>query len=148
MIWILLEDGENYTPINDGELKEKSNSCNQSVVDSEFEKGRHCVCNVAMSCFNNSFFNDKMDNGCKQLKLLAEVNLAFGFVLKYIDDGTFRNFYAHKNKTVMETCKLVCTQDDVINLKENLQKKVNVEHCTRKKAYTNWSFYKNMKTMV
>ena len=44
----------------------------------------------------------------------------FVFVLKDIEEGTCRYFYAHENNTVMEISKLVCTQDDMVNLKEKV----------------------------
>ena len=42
----------------------------------------------------------------------------------------------------MERSKLVCTPDDIINLKEKLQKMDIVELCTRERANTKWKFYK------
>ena len=50
----LLED------IDDAELKEELSSCNYFVVDSELEKGRHCVFGFAKSSSNNSFLNKKL----------------------------------------------------------------------------------------
>ena len=128
--------------IDDAELKEELNACNHFLVDSELEKGRHCVFNFAMSSFNNSFLNDKLDHVINQLKCAAKVNLAFGFVLKNIEDGTCRYFYAHENNTVMEMSKLVCTEDDTTNENDKLQKKDTVDHNTRERANTEWRFYK------
>ena len=42
----------------------------------------------------------------------------------------------------MERSKLVCTPDDITNLKEKLQKLDIVELCTRERANTKWKFYK------
>ena len=111
----LLED------IDDVELIEKPNSCNHFFVDSELEKGRHCVLNFAMSSFNNSFLNEKWDHVFNKPKCAAKINLAFEFVLKNIEDGTCGYFYAHESKTVMDRSKLVCTQDDKVNLKKNAE---------------------------
>ena len=36
----------------------------------------------------------------------------------------------------------MCTQDDMLNLKEKLQKMDIVDHCTREEANTKWKFYK------
>ena len=41
----------------------------------------------------------------------------------------------------MERSKLVCTPDDIINLKEKLQKVDIVDLCTRERANTKWKFY-------
>ena len=41
----------------------------------------------------------------------------------------------------MEKSKLVCTPDDITNLKEKLQKMNIVDLCTRERANTKWRFY-------
>ena len=106
------------------------------------ENGRHRVFNFAMSSFYVSLLNDKLDYVFKELKYAAKVNLAFGFVLKNIEDGMCRYFYAHENNTIMETSKLVCTQADLTNLKDRMQKMDIVVVCTRERANTKWNFYK------
>ena len=83
-----------------------------------------------------------MDLVFKGLNCAAKVNLAFGFVLKNVEDGSCRSFYAHKNNTVLERSELVCTPDDITNLKEKLQKMVIVDLCTRERTNTKWKFYK------
>ena len=105
-------------------------------------KRRHCVFNFAMSTFDNSLINKKLDLVFKGLECAAKVNLAFGFVLKNVEDGSCRYFYAHENNTLMERSKLVCTPDDITNLKEKLQKMDLVDLCTRERANTKWKFYK------
>ena len=111
----LLEDDDAY-------LKEEFQACQHFLVDSELEKGRHRVLNFAMSTFDNSLIFKKLDLVFNGLKCAAKVNLAFGFVLKNFEDGSCRFFYTHENNTLMERSKLVCTPDDIINLKEKLQK--------------------------
>ena len=80
------------------------------------ENGKHRVFKFAMSTFDMSLLNDKLDYVFKELKCSAKVNLAFGFVLKKIEDGMCRYFYAQENNTIMERAKLVCTQADMTNL--------------------------------
>ena len=106
---ILLED------INDAELREELNSCNHFLVDSELEKRIYCVFDFATSSFDDSFLKENLDQVFNQLKRAAKVNLAFGFVLKTIENVTCTSFYAHKTNGVMESSKLVCTQDDMAN---------------------------------
>ena len=106
------------------------------------EKGRYRVFNFAMSTFDNSLINKKLDLVFKGLNCAAKVNLAFGFVLKYVEDGSCRYFYAHENNTVVERSKLVSTPDDITNLKEKLQKMDIVDLCTRERTNTKWKFYK------
>ena len=106
------------------------------------ENGRHRVFNFVMSSFNMSLLNDKLDYVFKKLKCAAKVNLAFGFVLKNVEDGMCRYFHAHKNNTIVERAKLVCTQADLANLKNRMQKLDIVDLCTRERANTKWKFYK------
>ena len=42
----------------------------------------------------------------------------------------------------MERWKLVCTPDDIANLKEKLQKMDIIDRCTRERANTKWKFHK------
>ena len=42
----------------------------------------------------------------------------------------------------MEWSKLVCTPDDIYNLREKLQKMDFVDLCTRERTNTKWKFYK------
>ena len=103
---------------DDADLKEELQGCQHFLVDSELEKGRHRVLNFTMSTFDNSLINKKLDLVFKGLKCAAKVNLAFGFVLKNVEDGSCRHFYAHGNNTVMERSKIVCIPDDITNLKQ------------------------------
>ena len=52
-----------------------------------------------------------------------------------------RYFFAHENNTIMERAKLVCTQADMANLKDRMQKMDIVDLCTRERANTKWNFY-------
>ena len=131
----LLED-------DDADLKEELQACQHFLVDYELEKGRHRVFNFAMSAFDNCLVNQNLPLVFKALKCAAKVNLAFGVVLKNVEDGSSRSFYAHENNTVMERSKLVCTPEDITDLKEKLQKVDIVDLCTQERANTKWEFYK------
>ena len=128
--------------VDDQSLREELESCRHFLTDPEMEKGRCRVFNFGMSSFDISLLNDKLDYVFKELKGAAKVNLAFGFVLKNFEDGMCRCFYAHENNTIMEKAKLVCTQADMTNLKDRMQKIDIVNLCTREITYTNWKFYK------
>ena len=128
--------------VHDQSLREELESCKHFLTDTELENGRHRVFNFAMSSFDMSLLNDELDYVFKELKCAAKVNLAFGFVLKNIEDGMCRYFYAHENNTVMERSKLVCTQTDMTNLKDRMQKMDIVDLCTRERVNTKWKFYK------
>ena len=95
-----------------------------------------------MSTFDISLIRKKLDLVFNVLKCAAKVNLAFGFLLKNVEDGSCKCFYAHENNTLMERSKFVCTPDDIINLKEKLEKLDIVDLCTRERANTKWKFNK------
>ena len=132
----IVEDGDDHS------LREELESCKHFLTDTELENGRHRVFNFAMSFFDMSLLNDKLDYVFKEPKCAAKVNLAIGFVLKNIEEGMCRYFYAHENNTIMETAKLVCTQVDMTNLKDRMQKLDIIDICTRERANTKWKFYK------
>ena len=132
-------DLSNLFEDDNADPKEELQACQNFLVDSKLEKGRHRVFNFAMSTFDNSLINQKLNLLFKGLKCAANVNLAFGFVLKNVEDGSCRFFYTHENNTLLERSKLVCTRDDNTNLKEKTD---IVDLCTREKANTKWKFYK------
>ena len=99
--------------VDDQKMREELESCKQLLTDTEMENGRHRVFNSAMSSFDISLLNDKLDYVFKEPKCAAKVNLAFGLVLKNVEDGMCRYFYAHENNTVMEKSKLVCTLENL-----------------------------------
>ena len=78
----------------------------------------------------------------RYLKRAVEVNLAFGFILKNIEDGIYRFFYAHDNNTLLDRSKLMCIREDLTTLKEILSKTDVIESCTRERLNTKWRFYK------
>ena len=127
---------------NDQALGEELESCNHFLTDTEIEKGRHKVFNFAMSSFDYSVLNDKLDYVLKELKCAAKVNLAFGFVPKNLEDGMCRYFHAHENNTVIERSKLVCAPVEIAKLEEKLQKMDIVHLCTRERANNKRKFYK------
>ena len=57
-------------------------SCKHFLTDTEMENRRHRVFNFAMSSFDMSLLNDKLNFVFIELKCAVKVNLAFGFVLK------------------------------------------------------------------
>ena len=127
--------------VDDQSLREELESCKHFLTDTELENGRHRVLNFAMSSFNISLLNDKLDCVIEELKCASKVNLAFGFVLKNIEDAMCRYFYAHGNNIFMERPKLVCTQVYMTNLKKRMQKTDIVDIRTRERAKTKWKFF-------
>ena len=128
--------------VDDDNLKEELRACQNFLVDSEFERGRHKVFNYAVETLNMDIVNDKLDHFFNNLKCAAKVNLAFGFILKNLEDGHYRYFYAHENNTLLDRSQLVCTKDDMLKLKNSLNQTDVIESCTRERMNTKWRFYK------
>ena len=72
--------------VEDHSLGEELRSCQHFLVDSELERARHKVFNYAVETLNETIVNEKLDF-FNNLKCAAKVNLAFGFILKNIEDG-------------------------------------------------------------
>ena len=97
-------------PIDDESLKEELQTCTHFLVDSELENGRHIVVIFAMEILDAHILSQKLDTVFEKLKCAAKWNVAFGFVLKNVEEGTCRYNYAHENNTEMERSKLVATK--------------------------------------
>ena len=139
-------DVRNLFEVDNADLKEELQACQHFLVDSELEKGRHSVFSFAMSTFDNSLINKKLDLVFSGLKCAAKVNLAFGFVLKNVEDGSCRFFYAHKNNTLMERSKLVCHQTNIPTSKRNYKKWILLIFVHEREpipngSFTNWQIW-------
>ena len=75
---------------------------------------------------------DALIEGVDDAELKEEFN-SFGIVLKNLANGTCRCVYADKSSTVTERSSFVCTQDDMVNFKKNLQKMDIDDHCMRER---------------
>ena len=128
--------------LEDHRLREALRSCQHFLVASELERARHKVFNYAVETLNETIVNEKLDLLYNNLKCAAKMNLAFGFILKNIEDGGFRYFYAHENNTLLDRSKLMCTRDDLAELKHIAIKSDVIESCSRERLSTNWRFYK------
>ena len=98
--------------VEDHRLREELRSCQHFLVDSELERARHKVFNYTVETLNKTIVKEKLDHFFNNLKRAAKVNLAFGFILNYREDGGFRYFYAHESNTLLDRSKPVCTHDD------------------------------------
>ena len=80
--------------VEDHSLREELRSCQVFLVDSELERARHEVFNYAVETLNKTIVNEKLDHFFNNLKSATKVNLAFGLILKNIEDGGF-SFLTH-----------------------------------------------------
>ena len=119
--------------VEDHNLREELCSCQHFLVDSELERARHKVFNYAVETINEAVVNEKLDHFFNNLKCAPKVNLAFGFILKNIEAGGFRYFYAHENNTLLYRSKIVCSQNDSAKLKDFRNKTDPIKSCSREK---------------
>ena len=101
-----------------------------------------------METLNETIVNEKLDIFLNNLKCAAKVNLAFGFILKNIEDRGFRYFYARENKTLLDRFKIVRTVDDLAKLKDFLIETDVIDFCSRERMNTKWRLYKLIKLTV
>ena len=128
--------------VEDHRLREVLRSCQHFLVDSEIERARQKVFNYAVETLNETIVNKKLDPFFNNLKCATKLNLVFDFILKNIEDGGFRCFYAHEDNTLLDRSNFVCTHDNLGKLKHFLNKTDVIESCSREKMNTKWRFYK------
>ena len=133
---------DDSSPLLDDSLKEEPRACQHFLVDSQLEKGRQRVFNFALDSFSAEKINSKLDYVFQQLKCAAKIILAFGFVLKNIEDASCRYFYAHENNTLLGKSKLLSTGDDLEHNKTLLAGTDVIESCARERVNTKWKFLK------
>ena len=117
--------------VEDHRLREELRSCQHFSVVSELERTRHKVFNYAVETLHETIVKEKIDPFFNSLKCAAKVSLVFSFVLKNIEDGGCRYFYASENNTLLDRSKHVCTHDDIAKLKVFLKKTDIIESCSR-----------------
>ena len=98
--------------------------------------------NFAVNNLTAQVIEEKLDRVLDKLKCVAKPNLALGFIVKNIDDGKFRYFYAHENNTLLEQSKPVSNKDDMVKVKEILKKTDVIESCMKERSNTKWRFSK------
>ena len=120
-------------------LKEELRSYHHSLVESEFKRLRHKVFIHAIGNLNAKIVKEKLH---PFFKYAAKVNLSFRFILRNIEPGGLRYFYIHQNNTLLDQSKLVCTQDDMTQLIDILNKTDVKESCSQERLNTMRRFYK------
>ena len=130
---------------DDKSLEEDLQSCRHVLVDSEIQKGRHSVFNLVVNNLTARVIDEKLYRVLDNLKCAAKLNVALGFILKNIEDGKFRYFYAHESNTLLEQSKFVSNKDDMAKLEEILKKSDVIESCTTERSNTKWRFFKKTK---
>ena len=81
--------------IDDESVKEELETCQQFLVDSEMNDGGKSVFNFALDVLDAHTFRQKQDIVFEKFKCAANLNFAFQFVHKIVEDGTCRYYYAN-----------------------------------------------------
>ena len=102
--------------VDENSLKEKLESCKHFLVDSGIGNERNRVYNIAMDTLDPKFLLGKLNFLFDSLKCAAKLSVAFGFVLKNVEDGSCRYFYTHYNDAIVERSKLVATTEDLVKI--------------------------------
>ena len=90
-------------------------------MDSDIENGRNRVCNFAMDTPDPKYLLEKLDVVFDSLKCADKLSVAIGFVLKNVEDGSFRCYIARENITLLEKSKFVATTEEMTEIRK-LQK--------------------------
>ena len=115
-------------------LKEELHSCQQFLVYFELERVRHKAINYATENVNATKVDEKLNPSFNNLKCVAKVNRASGFNLKNRQDGVFRSFYAHQNRTLLDRSKHAGNKDDLTKVEHILNKTDVFESCSGNKT--------------
>ena len=130
---IVEEEGE------DGEkLKEELSSCQHFLVDTEMENARHKAFNFQMSKLDTKIINEKLEEVFNKLDSAAKINIALRFVLRNVETGEYRYYYAHENNTLFEKLHLLSTKADLITIQGKVEQFDIVEQCTQERQNTKW----------
>ena len=96
-----LENGE-----DSDQLRNELYACQHFLTDTKME----------------NLVNEKLDQVLEKLDCAASINIALGFVLRYIETGEYRYFYAHENNTLFDKSILLCTKTDLTTIQNKVNK--------------------------
>ena len=89
---------------------------------------------------DTKIINEKLEEVFNKLDSAAKINIALGFVLRNVETGGYRYYYAHENNTFFEKSHLLCTKADLITIQGKVEKFDIVEQCTQERQNTKWRF--------
>ena len=125
--------------IDDESAEEKLETCNHFLAESEMDDQRNKVFNFAMEVLDAHTLSPSIDTVFKKLKCAAELNFAFGFVLKVVEDGSCQYYYAHENDVFMKRrSKFVMTKEDLVKIESMLSNTDVIELITKERANKKW----------
>ena len=99
-------------------MRARKQNCKHFFERSDRQKGRHEV--FAMEILRAHILNKKLDKVFGKDKYAAKLNVAFGFVLRNVEDRTRPYYNAIENSTLMERSKLLATKEALVKIKNVL----------------------------
>ena len=121
---------------DDQALRQQLTACQHVLVDSEFFGSRQHVCNFASTNVTPKFLREKIRQVFESLHWAAKVNLALGFVLRNVEDGSYRYFYAHEINILVERSLLIANRGNTTEIQQRLDDLNIVELCTKERFST------------
>ena len=112
------------------------------LVDSEMENRKHRVFNFAMDLLEANTSIQKLSAKLKELKCAAKLNVASGFLLKIVENGTSWSYYTQESNTLVERSELVATKKVLVKNRNVLINTDVIEACKKERATTKWKLYK------
>ena len=103
---------------------------------SEMENARDWVFNFAMETQYAHILSQKIDTVLEKLKYATKLNVAFGFALRNVKDGSYRYCYAQRNNTLMKFLKPVVAKEDLVEIKDVVSNADVIQACTKESAKT------------
>ena len=123
------------------QLQDELNACQHFLTDTEVENGRHKLFNFQNSKLDLYLVNEKLNQVFEKLDFAAKINnVALTFVLRNIETGKYRYFYAHELNTLFDKSMLLCTKADLTTIQNKVNKQDINEVCTQERQKTKWRF--------
>ena len=123
---------------DDQALRQELTACQHFLFDSEFVRGRQHVFNFASTNVTPKFLREKIQQVFESLLCAAKVNLALGFLLCNVEDGSYRYLYAHENSLLLERSLLIANKEDMTEFQQRLDDLNIVELSTRERSSNKW----------
>ena len=105
---------------DDQALHQELTASQNILVDSEFVRGRQLVFNFASTNVTPKFLREKTQKVFESLYCAAKINLALGFVLRMVEDGSCCYFYAHQISLLLKRSLLIANKEDKTEFQQRL----------------------------
>ena len=124
------------------DFKGRMRNVRHFLLDSETEYGWDRVFKYAMETLHARTVSQKLDTVFMKLNFAAKLNAASGFVLKNVENRTFRYYFAHKKNTLKEQSNFLATNEVLVKFKFISNNTTVVEAYTKVGENTKSKFYK------